>query len=98
MAKLVGISAGIGFFISLALLVAVAGYASALRSALLECQERQAGLSTERVRCENQLGVLRGQLSNFQEDASRKITSLEARLEAAGAVRRCVGVTSNMAG
>lgn len=98
MAKVFGISAGIGLLISLILLVALAWYAAVLRGALSDCQGRQAKITNGRIQCESQLEALRVQIHDSQEAARQQVEDLEARLEAAGALRQCVSVTANTAG
>ncbi|MCC6915144.1 MAG: hypothetical protein IT566_15710 [Rhodospirillaceae bacterium] len=98
MAKFLGISAGIGFFISLVLLIIVSWYAAVLRSSLVDCWTMHTAINNEGTVCRNELGALRNELSRQLESSQREVQSLEARLESAGALRLCAANTSNMAG
>lgn len=92
MPRVVGISAIVGFFLSVAFLVAMSVYAVALRSALSNCRQAQLSSANEVTRRENETGVLRAEaeeLASRIEDEKRRVRALESRLEAAGAPRRC---------
>jgi hypothetical protein len=101
MARLVTISAIAGFFITVALLVALAFYTTALRKTLAECQAAHLALGNDNARCGNAMGALQNKLSASAAELlreQRKIGSLEARLEAAGAPRICAGTPFGLAG
>lgn len=92
MPKVIGISAIIGFCLSLVFLVATSFYAIALREALFECRQAHARLSNQNVQCENKTGALQADAADLAariESEKRNARALEARLEAAGALRRC---------
>jgi len=90
--KVIGISAIVGFFLSLAFLFAVSFYAVALRSALANCRDTQLNSQNQTVRCENKIGALRAEATALAariESEKGNVRALESRLEAAGAPRRC---------
>ncbi|MGE3332011.1 MAG: hypothetical protein AB7I36_00090 [Rhodospirillaceae bacterium] len=93
MAKIVGVSASIGFLLSVLMLVGVAWYATVLRTALAECRAAHVAANKALLKSENHRGSLREELANAAREIDgehRKIIALESRLEAAGALRRCV--------
>ncbi|MGE4064625.1 MAG: hypothetical protein AB7E79_14770 [Rhodospirillaceae bacterium] len=95
MPKLIGISAVVGFFLSLAFLTAVSFYAITLRAALINCRQTQTTLSNQVVRCENRIHAVSAHAEQLTVQIAREKSNaraLESRLEAAGALRRCASL------
>lgn len=93
MPKFIGMAAIVGFVISLLMLIAVSFYATILRDALRDCRTTQAELTNQRIKCENKIGALNGELkasSALVQVERDRIKGLEARLDASNTVRRCV--------
>jgi hypothetical protein len=94
--RMIGIFLGVGFVLSLAFLVAVSLYAIALREALFQCRQAQVSISNQHIQCENKIGALKSETATLAaqiESERSNARALEARLEAAGALRRCASGT-----
>jgi hypothetical protein len=95
--RVIGISAIVGFFLSLVFLVAVSFYAVSLRSALVSCRQTHVTSSNQVIHCENRIGVLNADKKELVSQIEREqgnIRALESRLEAAGSLRRCAAVST----